>query len=144
MPGYNGIRPGLGQRLQYKPAFRHPGVRNAETRRVEVGISVEQHVQIDYPRPPALPSDPPCQTLDVQAPRQKRTRSEHSVDEDHRVQIARLIRTNGSRLPNRRASNDRAVGMKLLDRRTKMIEALTNIGAKTDRDPRIRLPPLRE
>jgi len=137
------IRPGLGERLQYETALGHPRVRYHQTRRVEFRIAVEQDVEIDDPRSPALPSDPPRKLLDLQAPIQKRARSKHRVEYYHRVQVVGLIRSYGSCLPDRGASSNCAVGIERLDRGTQVIETVTDIGTKTDRDPRVRLPPLR-
>jgi len=54
-----------------------------------------------------------------------------------------LIRSYGSRLPDRGTSSNRAVGTERLYRGTQVLEPLTHVGTKTNRDPRVRLPPLR-
>jgi hypothetical protein len=54
-----------------------------------------------------------------------------------------LIRSDRGRFPDRRESLDPAVGAECLDRGAQIIDTVTDVRAQTDRDPRIRLLPLR-
>ena len=91
----NPLRRKLGERLQDELPFEHTGVGNAEMRKCNLLVAVEQDVDIDRSRPPALRLRGPDAAhirLDRVTQFEKRFRQQCGTDFRHPVHVAPLRR----------------------------------------------------
>ena len=81
----------LGERLERERALVEPGMRDRETRLVEHDVSVDEQVEVDRPRAPALLAHAAETTLHVEQEPEESTWLERGLERDCAVQEPRLV-----------------------------------------------------
>src|SRR5467141_3359187 len=120
---HQGERAGLEQRMgDLEPGlFHHPA-------------AVQQEVEVDLARSPALAADPSHALLDGLEPLQRRARRQQRADLRHGIQVAWLGRPDGLALVGQRNLPEREPGLprQQPDGRRQVREPVAEIGAEAD------------
>jgi len=135
--------PCLCQRCQDEASFGQPRMRHPQSLSFDHSVPIEEDVEIDFSGAPSLLALSSRAALDVETRLQQRSGTAHRVENDHRVEIVGLVRSDRRRLPDRGTRDDGALTAKGRNRGAQLIVALPDVGTQADSDSRLRLPPLR-
>jgi len=135
-PRKHELRRKLGERLECEAAFVEAWVRHAESREVDDLVCEDEQVEVDGSRaPPRTVSHASKRLLDTEERIEKLAGSERRLDGDRTVHEPRLIDdTNRIRLAKAGYGNhiDASFGVEQLDRTTKRLLPLAEVGAEPD------------
>ena len=109
-------------------------MRDAQAGLLDESVAIEQQIQVDLAGPPPLPPDAAHLLLDRLQPLQRGAGGEQRPDPDHRIEIARLGRTDGLALVCQRhlAQREPRLAREQGDGRRQVRQPVAQIGSQAD------------